>query len=80
MVNHFRMLYIAILHLNTLIASVLNGQQFYKQYILVGMFSVFISTMFMILLIVAYNLKGALIATAINRCYCWSCISFILSQ
>ena len=52
--------------INTLIASVLNGQQFYKQYILVGMFSVFISTMFMILLIVAYNLKGALIATAIN--------------
>ncbi|KFC80958.1 O-antigen translocase [Buttiauxella agrestis] len=51
---------------NTLISSVLNGQQRYKQYILLGMLSVFVSTIVMSLLIFSFNLKGALVATALN--------------
>ncbi|QXB75432.1 O-antigen translocase [Enterobacter asburiae] len=52
--------------LNTLIASVLNGQQNYKQYILLGMLSVFVSTIFMAFLVISFDLKGALIATSLN--------------
>lgn len=52
--------------LNTLIASVLNGQQYYKQYIFLGMLSVLVSTIFMAVLVISFNLKGALIATALN--------------
>ncbi|VEB96360.1 O-antigen translocase [Cedecea lapagei] len=52
--------------LNTLIASVLNGQQRYKQYIFLGMLSVVFSTIFMTFLVIKFDLKGALIATALN--------------
>lgn len=52
--------------LNTLISSVLNGQQKYKQFILLGMLSVVISTIVMILLVVFFGLNGALIAAAMN--------------
>lgn len=52
---------------NTLVASVLNGQQRYREYITLGMLSVIASTVVMIILIVFYGLKGALIATACNN-------------
>ncbi|WP_202304574.1 O-antigen translocase [Dryocola clanedunensis] len=51
---------------NTLIASVLNGQQLYRQYISLCMMSVVITTLILIALIVNFNLKGALLATALN--------------
>jgi O-antigen/teichoic acid export membrane protein len=51
--------------LNTLIASVLNGQQQYRRYVLLGMISVLIATVFMYAMILSYNLKGALAAAAV---------------
>jgi PST family polysaccharide transporter len=50
---------------NILIASVINGQQKYRQYILLGMLSVLIATGVMILLIIYFGLTGALIATTL---------------
>jgi PST family polysaccharide transporter len=51
--------------INVLIASVINGQQNYRQYILLGMLSVLISTGIIILLTVYFNIVGALIATTL---------------
>lgn len=51
---------------NTLIASVINGQQKYKRYVVIGMASNVISTTVMITLIYFYSLKGALIAAAVS--------------
>ncbi|HIF9275865.1 TPA: O-antigen translocase [Photobacterium damselae] len=51
---------------NTLVSSVINGQQKYKRYVILGMISTLISTIIMIFLICSLNLKGALIAAAIN--------------
>ncbi|MCD9475609.1 O-antigen translocase [Photobacterium phosphoreum] len=52
--------------INTLITSIINGQQQYKRYVILGMISTLISTIIMITLIFTLNLKGALIAAVIN--------------
>lgn len=58
--------------LNTLVASVINGQQQYKRYIVLGMISVIVATAVMLVLIRSRNLQGALLAaatfTAISGC------------
>ncbi|MGL6369299.1 O-antigen translocase [Aeromonas hydrophila] len=51
---------------NTLIASVINGQQQYRRYVIAGMISVCVTTVVMIGLVIKSNLHGALIAAAIN--------------
>lgn len=51
--------------INTLIASVVNGQQKYRQYVGLGMLSVIMSTVAMISMIYVYRLEGALFAAAI---------------
>lgn len=51
---------------NTLITSVINGQQKYKRYVALGMISNVISTICMLTLIYYANIQGALIAAAIN--------------
>ncbi len=53
--------------IGTLVNSVLNGQQKYKQYVTLGMVSVIISTSAMLILSINYGLKGALIAAAIQN-------------
>lgn len=52
--------------LNTSISSVLNGQQKYKQFIMLGMLSVVVSTLTMIFLVIFFGINGALIAAAFN--------------
>jgi len=52
--------------LSTLINSIINGQQQYKKYILLGVISVSISTVVMILLVVFWGINGALIAASIQ--------------
>ena len=51
--------------INTLLTSVINGQQQYRRYVATGMVSVVASTSVMIALIIHANLNGALVATAI---------------
>ena len=55
---------------NTLIISVINGQQKYKIYVVVGMLSTIIATIITILFVYYANIKGALIASAINSAIC----------
>lgn len=50
---------------NILIASVINGQQKYHQYIFLGMLSVTISTLVMIVLVMSFGLEGALISAVL---------------
>lgn len=52
--------------LGTAINSVINGNKNYKRYVFLGMISVFISSVFMIILIAIYGLHGALIAASIQ--------------
>ena len=51
--------------LNTLIASVINGQQHYRRYVALGMVSVVIATIFMLIMIITKNLTGALASAAV---------------
>lgn len=51
---------------NTLMLSVINGQQKYKRYVSLGVISTLVSTSTMIVLIYHLNIEGALIAAAIN--------------
>lgn len=51
---------------NTFAISIINGQQLYKRYVAAGMVSVIISTAVMIILIANWNLRGALLAAALN--------------
>lgn len=60
--------------IGTLITSVINGQQHYKLYVFLGMISAVLSGILMIVLIINYNLKGALMAAALQS----SLIGFIL--
>jgi PST family polysaccharide transporter len=66
--------------LGTLFSSVLNGLHKYKKYILVGMISTIISTIFMIYLIKQHQLNGALIAVisfyAISSAITLICVTF----
>ncbi|WP_054287388.1 O-antigen translocase [Gulbenkiania mobilis] len=49
---------------NTLVASVLNGQQQYRRFIILGMASVAIATVLLLVLVVQMGLKGALLGAA----------------
>jgi PST family polysaccharide transporter len=51
---------------STLINSVINGQQQYKKYIVLGIISVIISTTVMLVLILLWGINGALIAAAMQ--------------
>jgi O-antigen/teichoic acid export membrane protein len=63
---------------NTLIASVLNGQQRYRQYVGLGMLSVLIATLAMLWMVQAHRLEGALLAAAvfsgISGLVMWICV------
>ncbi len=50
--------------IGTLLNSVINGQQHYRRYVLLGMFSVVMSAALMLGMILYANLKGALLAAA----------------
>jgi O-antigen/teichoic acid export membrane protein len=52
--------------IGTLITSIINGQQLYKQYVALGMISAVLSGLLMIILIIYYNLRGALMAAALQ--------------
>ncbi|HGA2726006.1 O-antigen translocase [Enterobacter hormaechei] len=51
----------------TLVNSVINGQQRYKQYVLLGGISVVISSAIMIAIVIHYSIKGALIAISLQN-------------
>ncbi|MDT8869692.1 O-antigen translocase [Vibrio fluvialis] len=46
--------------------SVINGQELYRRYVLIGMLSTVISSAFMLLLIITSNISGALLAASIQ--------------
>ena len=50
----------------SIVNSVLNGQQRFRRYMLLGMFSVIVSSLIMIVLIVTQNIQGALFSVAIQ--------------
>lgn len=52
--------------LNVLITSVINGQQHYRRYIVLGMVSVVVATIFMLIMIYYSNLNGALVAASVS--------------
>lgn len=52
--------------IGTLCTSVVNGQQQYRRYVGLGMLSVLISGSVMLIMIVQANIKGALLATAVQ--------------
>lgn len=52
--------------MGTLISSILNGLQNYKQYVITGMLSAVLSGLVMIVMIVYYGILGALIAAALQ--------------
>jgi len=51
----------------TFIASVINGQQQYKKYVVLGMVSAILSLAIMLLLIIVGNIYGALLAVAVQN-------------
>lgn len=51
--------------LNTLLASVINGQQQYRRFILLSAISVMIATALMLTLVINWQLEGALLAAAV---------------
>ncbi|WP_324722715.1 O-antigen translocase [Lelliottia sp. JS-SCA-14] len=53
--------------IGTFINSVLNGQKLYKQYVILGMISVVLSSIVMLSLVVKYGIQGALIAVTIQN-------------
>lgn len=52
--------------IGTLCNSVINGQQFYRRYVSLGMVSVLVSSSVMLFMIVHANIKGALLAAAMQ--------------
>ena len=52
--------------IGTLCNSVINGQQLYRRYVGLGMLSVLISGCIMLAMITLYNIKGALLAAAVQ--------------
>jgi len=63
------MVTVAVLPLSaigTLCNSVINGQQLYRRYVGLGMLSALISGAVMLIMIVQANIKGALLATAVQ--------------
>lgn len=55
--------------IGTMLSSILNGYQHYKKYILIGIVSVAITTALMILLIVCYNITGAMLALTLQTSF-----------
>jgi PST family polysaccharide transporter len=51
----------------TFINSVLNGQKLYRQYVILGMLSVILSSIIMITLVVNYGVYGALVAVTLQN-------------
>lgn len=69
-VNYFWLVILTALALplsaaNTLVASVINGQQQYRRYIGLGMVSVIVATIIMVMLVITANIHGAMIAAAL---------------
>lgn len=54
---------------NTLLASILNGQQQYRRYVGLGMVSVLVATGLILALIVSHGLQGALLAAALSSAF-----------
>lgn len=52
--------------IGTLITSVINGQQLYRRYVVLGMISAILSGLLMIVMIIYANLEGALFAAAVQ--------------
>ncbi|AKJ42875.1 O-antigen translocase [Pragia fontium] len=50
---------------NTVISSVINGQQQYRRFVVLGMISVLFATIIIIIMIVRFHLRGALISAVI---------------
>lgn len=50
----------------TLCNSIINGRQLYKRYISLGMISTLLSSSVMLIMIITYNIKGALLAAALQ--------------
>ncbi|WP_185923212.1 O-antigen translocase [Hafnia paralvei] len=50
----------------TLVASVINAQQNYRKYFLLGIISTLVSSIIMVIMIINYNLAGALFACAVQ--------------
>lgn len=59
-------LLLPVTSLGTLFISIINGLQNYKRFVALNFISVLISSIVMIILIVNYNVKGAVIAAAIQ--------------
>lgn len=52
--------------IGTLFTSVINGQQHYRRYVVLGMVSTLVSSGFMLLMIVQANIQGALLAATVQ--------------
>ena len=52
--------------MGTLFTSVINGQQQYRRYVVLGMVSTLVSSGFMLLMIVQANIQGALLAATVQ--------------
>lgn len=52
--------------MGTLFTSVINGQQQYRRYVVLGMISTLVSSSFMLVLIVNENIQGALLAATVQ--------------
>ncbi|WP_276327542.1 O-antigen translocase [Vibrio lentus] len=50
----------------TLCNSVINGQQLYRRYVILGMISTIISSCIMLTMIIQYNIEGALLSAAVQ--------------
>lgn len=53
--------------LGTLLTSIINGKQQYRQYIKVGMFSTLVTAGIMIYMVISYGIQGALVAAALQN-------------
>ncbi|XKM13827.1 O-antigen translocase [Orbaceae bacterium ac157xtp] len=59
-------IFLPLTAIGTFINSVINGQQQYKRFVIMGMCSVVISTLIMVFCIIQYEIKGALVAASIQ--------------
>lgn len=53
--------------LGTLLTSIINGKQQYRQYIKVGMFSTLVTAGVMVYMVIRYGIQGALVAAALQN-------------
>ncbi|MEQ5075467.1 O-antigen translocase [Providencia alcalifaciens] len=59
-------LFLPLTAIGTICNSIINGQQLYRRFIFLGMFSTLISSIIMIVMIIFMNIYGALIAASIQ--------------